>query len=142
MTMRKTILTALAVLAMGGTATGIMMAQAQPVPPPAAPGAPPPPDGPRFMGWMHRMHERQDGRGPMNPRTFALVYQQQDRNLTPADVQKIAEAFLLWRGNHTWKVVNVAASDGTIGFSLATQDGSVVASFTMDPHTGRITRTG
>ena len=34
-------------------------------------------------------------------RTFALIYPQQDRNLTPPDVQKIAEAFLLWRGNHS-----------------------------------------
>jgi hypothetical protein len=142
MTMRKTILTAIAVLAIGGTATGIMIAQAQTAPPPPGVGAPPPPDGPRFTGWMQRMHQWRDGRGPMNRQTFALVYQQEDRKLTQADVQKIAEAFLLWRGNHTWKVVNVAAvSDAAIGFSLATQDGSVIASFTMDPHTGRITRT-
>jgi hypothetical protein len=73
---------------------------------------------------------------------FALVYPQADRNLTGADVQKIAEAFLLFRGNHTWKVVEVApAADGTIGFALATQEGSVIARFTMDPHTGRVTRT-
>ena len=39
----------------------------------------------------------------------------------PPDVQKIAEAFLLWNGNHTWKVVDVApTSDGAIGFALAT----------------------
>ena len=45
--------------------------------------------------------------------TFALVYPQEDRKLTPPDVQKIAEAFLLWRGNHSWKVVDVApAADG------------------------------
>ena len=58
-------------------------------------------------------------------------------------MQKIAEAFLLWNGNHTWKVIDVAAaSDGAIGFSLATQEGSVIASFTMDPHSGRVTRIG
>ena len=46
-------------------------------------------------------------------RNFALVYPQEDRKLTPPDVQKIAEAFLLWHGNHTWKVVEVApAADG------------------------------
>jgi hypothetical protein len=141
MTMRKTILTAVAVLAIAGAATGIMIAQAQPAPPPPGTGAPPPPDGPHWMGWMHRAHGWRDGRGPMQ--TFGLVYQQEDRKLTPPDVQKIAEAFLLWRGNHSWKVVNVApASDDAIGFSLATQEGSVIASFTMDPHTGRITRTG
>jgi hypothetical protein len=140
MTMRKHILTAVAVLAIGGGATGIMIAQAQPAPPQAGPGAPSPPDGPRWMGWMHRAHGWHDDRAMQ---TFGLVYQQEDRKLTPPDVQKIAEAFLLWRGNHTWKVVNVApASDDAIGFSLATQDGSVIASFTMDPHTGRITRTG
>ena len=44
-----------------------------------------------------------------------------DRKLTPPDVQKIAEAFLLWNGNHSWKVIDVApAPDGTIGFALAT----------------------
>ena len=81
--------------------------------------------------------------GLVTPGTFALVYRQEDRQLAPADVQKIAEAFLLWRGNHTWKVVNVApASDGTVGFALATPEGSVIARFTMDPHSGRVTRTG
>ena len=59
------------------------------------------PDGgaPRTgMGWMHRGHDWQQ-RGAMmqRPRTFALVYPQEDRKLTPPDVQKIAEAFLLWR---------------------------------------------
>ena len=50
-------------------------------------------------------------------RNFALVYRQADRQLAPADVQKIAEAFLLWNGNHTWKVTDVAATDaGPIGF--------------------------
>ena len=77
------------------------------------------------------------------PRPFALVYRQPDRQLAPADVQKIAEAFLLWNGNHTWKVIDVApTADGAIGFSLATPDGSVIAKFTMDPHTGRIPRVG
>ena len=44
--------------------------------------------------------------------TFALVYRQEDRKLTPPDVQKIAEAFLLWNGNHSWKVVDVAPAAG------------------------------
>ena len=76
-------------------------------------------------------------------RTFALVYRQPDRQLAPADVQKIAEAFLLWNGNHTWKVIDVAPTpDGPIGFSLATPEGGVIAKFTMDPHTGKIERVG
>ena len=100
-------------------------------------------DRPPWMGWMHRGGDRQQRDGMRRLRTFALIYQQEDRNLTPPDVQKIAEAFLLWRGNHTWKVVEVApTADGGIGFALATQDGSVIARFTMDPHSARVTRTG
>jgi hypothetical protein len=92
-----------------------------------------------MMGWMHGGPDHH----PMRPGAFALVYRAPDRNLSPADVQKIAEGFLLWRGNHTWKVTNVApVADGAIGFSLATGDGAVVAKFTMDPHTGRVTRVG
>jgi hypothetical protein len=137
--MRKSILTALAVLAIGGAATGIVVAQAQPAPPAPDEGGPPPQRG---MGWMHRGHEWQQRGGMMQRlRAFALVYPQKDRKLTPPDVQKIAEAFLLWHGNHDWKVVNVApTTDGPIGFALATQDGSVIARFTMDPHTAEVER--
>jgi hypothetical protein len=141
--MRKTLLAALAVLTIGGAAAGTMIANAQPAPPP--PSADGPPGHRPWMGWMHRGHGWRDdeGRGMDMRRTFALVYRQEDRQLTPPDVQKIAEAFLLWNGNHGWKVVNVAAApDGAIAFSLATQEGSVIASFTMDPHSGRVTRTG
>ncbi len=92
---------------------------------------------------MRRGNEARRGEAMQRLRTFALVYRQEDRNLTPPDVQKIAEAFLLWNGNHTWKVVEVApTSDGAIGFGLATQEGSVIARFTMDPHSGRVARTG
>lgn len=138
---RKIILTTLTVLAIGGTATGILVANAQPAPP--SPGTDSPtPNRPHWMGWMRRTHEGHE-RGPMARRTFALVYRQEDRNLTPPDVQKIAEGFLLWNGNHTWKVVDVAATpDGAIGFGLATQEGSLIARFTMDPHSGRVTRVG
>ncbi len=82
--------------------------------------------------------------GPVGGRrAFALIYRQEDRALSSADVQKVAEAFLLWNGNHTWKVTDVAAtSDGLVGFSLTTQEGSLVAKFTMDPHTARIERVG
>ena len=134
--MRKTILTALAVVTIGGAATGILVANAQPAPPPATQ------DRPHWMGWMHHDRDGQHGQWMQRLRTFALVYPQEDRKLTPPDVQKIAEAFLLWRGNHTWKVVEVApTADGAIGFGLATQEGSVIAHFTIDPHSGRLTRT-
>jgi hypothetical protein len=148
--MRKTLLAAAVAFVMGGVGTGAVLTQAQPAPPPGSPmGAPTKDDGPadshphhgRFgmMGWRHG--EGQE-RG-FNPRDFALIYRQADRQLTPADVQKIAEAFVLWNGNHTWKVGNVAATpDGPIGFSLTTPEGSLIAKFTMDPHTGKIARIG
>jgi len=93
------------------------------------------------MRWMRHGHDGDRGPAFQHLRNFALVYPQEDRKLTPADVQKIAEAFLLWHGNHTWKVVEVATNpDGAIGFSLATPEGSVVARFTMDPHSAKVTR--
>jgi hypothetical protein len=149
--MRKTLLTAAAAFVIGGMSVGSLMSYAQPAPPPGPADAPASgPGGPGMAGpgwhhpgpwgWMHRWRE---GHGPVTPGTFALVFPHKDRNLTPPDVQTIAQAFLLWHGNHAWKVVNVApTSDGAIGFSLATENGSVIATFTMDPHTGHVTRTG
>jgi hypothetical protein len=143
-------MTAVAAFVAGGLATGAALSFAQQAPGPH-PGGPmmggpamggPGPDGGRWMhhhGFMHRAEG-----GPVGGmRAFALVYRQQDRNLTPADVQKIAEAFLLFNGNHSWKVTDVAAtSDGKIGFSMAATDGTVIAKFTMDPHTAKLTRIG
>jgi hypothetical protein len=143
--MRQTIMAAAAAFVIGGAATGAVLSQAQPAPPPNAPVDVAPPQhrwaggwgqhrGPQEHGWNHHRH----GSGP-----FALIYRQHDRQLAAPDVQKIVEGFLLWNGNHTWKVTDVApTADGPIGFSLATQDGSVIAKFTMDPHTGRIKRVG
>jgi hypothetical protein len=146
--MRNTLLAAAAAFVIGGASVGSLMSYAQPAPPPqpgpdggphagmAGPGMP----GPWRMAWMHHWHEHH---GPIAPGTFALVFRQKDRNLSAPDVQKIVEGFLLWRGNHTWKVVDVApTTDGAIGFSLATQEGSVIAKFTMDPHNGRLKRVG
>ena len=152
--MRKTILTTLAVLAIGGAATGTMIAYAQPGPPPAPPGTDgpggPPGGPPGMMGMMGAWMRHGPPGGPGGPRggpieggprAFALIYPQKDRKLTPPDVQKIAEAFLLWHGNHTWKVVEVApAADDDIKFGIATPEGSVIAHFTMDAHTGRVAR--
>ena len=140
--MRNTLLAAAAAFVIGGATVGSLISYAQPAPPAGpvavADGPGRPQTGP--MGWMRhwRGHRR-----PMEMGTFALVYRQKDLNLAPPDVQKIAEGFLLWRGNHTWKVIDVApTSDGAIGFSLATQEGSVIAKFTMDPHNGHVTRIG
>lgn len=145
--MRRTYLAALTALTLTLIGAGAGAAVAQPVPPAAGPG---PDGGPphHMMDWMrHHMGGDRDGmrdgsRGPINPRDLGLVFGQADKQLTPADVQKIAEAFLLWRGNHTWKVTEVkAVDDKAIGFALSLPDGAVVARFTMDPHTGRVTRT-
>ena len=81
-------------------------------------------------GWMHARHP------------FGLIYTAQDRKLSPADVQTIVQGFLLFHGNHSWKVANVQAQGDGVAFSLTTPDGSVIASFTMDAHDGRVERTG
>ncbi len=112
-----------------------LSAQAQPAPPLGPPGVGRP-DGPApMMGPMHRR--------PIDPGLFALMYRPDDRKLTPPDVQKIAEAILLWFGNRTWKVTDVGPDgDGKIKFAYATADGSVIARFSMDTKNGRVVRTG
>jgi hypothetical protein len=135
--MRHILLTATAAFVAGGLITGAALSQAQPTPPPASTDMPRPGQG--WMGWRHGPGQQR----LVAPRDMALIYNQPDRQLTPPDVQKIAEGFLLWRGNHSWKVTNVAATpDGPIGFNLSTSEGSVVAKFTMDPHSGQIRRIG
>ena len=138
--MRQTLLAAVAAFIIGGASVGAALSYAQPAP--AAPSgptrAPAAWQQPR-RGGMASRHEMWRRRRA----TFALIYTQSDRRLTPDDVRKIAEGLLLWHGNHDWKVVDVAPqSDGAIGFSLATQSGSVIAKFSMDPHSGRVTRLG
>ena len=137
--MRHPALTAAAAFLAGGIATGAMLSYAQPAPPSSpVPTADSRAEGPMggsprgdhpWMRWMHRrMGMGLRAAGPAHGlRAFALVYRQQDRALTPPDVQKIAEAFLLWNGNHSWKVIDTATTpDGLIGFSMATSDGSVI----------------
>jgi hypothetical protein len=145
--MRKYLLATAATVALGGLVAANLFAHAgaQPAPPPMAGGSPPDggwrmgphPGGPGWnhQAWRHHAMERM--------RTFALMYHPDDRHLSPDDVQKIAEAFLLWNGNHTWKVTNVAAGQGSaISFTIAAPDGTVIAKFDMDSKTGRVTRTG
>jgi hypothetical protein len=145
--MNKPVITAaLAAFVLGGASTGVILASAQPAPPaPAEDGGPMARgpmgrhDGMRHGPWAMRMGWHH-GRGMEMMRTFALIHRVDDRQLTPADVQKIAEAFLLWNGNHTWKVLNVKPEDDVIGFDLATGQGSVIAHFTMDPKTAHLAR--
>lgn len=151
--MNKTVITAAAAFLLGGLSTGILLAQAQPARPPGAPAedGSPMARGPRMgpgmgpwmspgMGpWANRWHEHRAQRMELL-RTFALVNRAEDRKLTPPDVRKIAEAFLLWNGNHSWKVLNEKPEGDVIGFDLATADGSVIAHFTMDPKTAHLSR--
>ncbi|MBS0640705.1 MAG: hypothetical protein U1E70_00215 [Acetobacteraceae bacterium] len=145
--MQRALFVAAAAFVAGGITTGAALSLAQPAPPPQ-----PPADGmpgrPGMAEWGGHGWGPHGGPGRMGGpdmrerlRNFALVYPAADRALSPADVQKIAEAFLLWHGNHSWKVADVApAADGAVAFSLTTADGAVIAKFTMDPHTARVRR--
>ena len=79
----------------------------------------------RMGGMMRRM------------RQFALVYPTADRALSGPDVQKIAEAFLLFNGNHSWKVTDLTEQPDSVRFAFATPDGTAIAHFAMDRHTAR-----
>jgi hypothetical protein len=140
--MRNILLAAAAAFVIGGATVGSMMSYAQPAQPPlhgpAAMGS----DGWRQHGPMPWMHRPWPGHRLIAPGSLALIYHHPDRNLTPADVQTIAQAFLVWNGNHQWKVVDVKqASGGAIDFALATAQNAVIARFAMNPHTGDLTRT-
>ena len=134
-------------LAAAVTGGGLALAVAQPAPPPGVerPDGPPPhPPMGWMQGWRHGPGPERPGtgrRGPVDPRAFALVTTAKDRGLSGADVKTIAEAFLLWHGNHGWKVTEVAeTSADTVGFAYATPSGDVIARFTMDRHSGRVSR--
>jgi hypothetical protein len=152
--MRKTIIAAVAASAITGAAAGSMvrLAAAQQNPPAEQVPVEPGPQAGEFghhgmmgrmggmwarMHWMHRMHG-----GFAGPGTFALLYRPADRQLSAGDVQKIAEAFLIWNGNHTWKVADVADSADSVGFAYAAPDGTVIAKFSMDKKTGHVIRVG
>lgn len=155
--MRKPIIFATAGLtlaAVGGTA--FAQATAQPPAPPAsteaapAPAAPGPyhpwmrmgawehngKHGPDRMGWHHRAM-------PFGPGTFGLFAHQTDKHLTTSDVQTIAQGILLMNGEHDWKVGQVeAAPNRQVTFAYTAQDGTVIAKFSIDQQTGRISRVG
>jgi hypothetical protein len=137
-----------------------LLADATPAPPPAVapePGAPPQggpmggmprPPGPDGMGWGDRPDMRPDMQGGMwrmhqMEQTWGLFFNQRDKNLSNGDVQVLAQAILLVHGNHAWKVIAVSdAADGQATFAYATADGSVIARFEIDRHSGRIVRIG
>lgn len=152
--------------------TGVPVAQLfadMAAPPPAAPSADldadadasgpgpmghlPPPPPPPGMG-MHGMEgmgmpPHPGMPGPMMDRmrhmamTWGLFFSQPDKKLSANDVQTLAQAILLIHGNHDWKVADVTpAADGSISFAYTTGDGSVIARFSVDPHSGRMIRIG
>jgi hypothetical protein len=130
----------------GGSAFVASQALAQDAPHPPPPGMMGGPGGPGGMmdhhpgGMMQGgMHWRM-GRMMHRMREFALIYPAPDRALSGPDVQKIAEAFLLFNGNHTWKVTDVKEEPNRVTFALATPDGAAIAHFAIDRHNARAER--
>lgn len=153
--MRKPLMFAAAGLtlaALGGTAFAQTTAQppappAEAAPAPTAPGQHHPwmgmggwehhgKHGPDHMGWRHRGM-------PFAPGTFSLFAHQTDKHLTTSDVQTIAQGILLMNGEHDWKVGQVeAAPNHQVTFAYTAPDGTVIAKFSIDQQTGRISRVG
>jgi hypothetical protein len=74
---------------------------------------------------------------------FGLFAPVKNKNLSDADVKIIATAFLLIHGNHDWSVGNVVTqADKSIEFSYVTAHGDVIATFDIDPASGRVKRVG
>ncbi len=102
------------------------------------------------MGWWHHRGghgpERADWHRramPFEPGTFALFAHQADKHLTTADVQTIAQGILLMNGQHDWKVGQVeAGANHQVTFAYTAPDGTVIAKFSIDQQTGRISRVG
>lgn len=76
------------------------------------------------------------------PGGFGRIFINRDnKNLTNDDVRKIAEAGLLWLGERNWRIGEVKdAGSRTAEFTLVTENGGVIARFTMDRDTGRVRR--
>jgi len=160
--MRWTVIGVAGILGAAGAVAGLLDARAQQSAGPfvlAASGqGQPGPDGMGFddnggpgeggghhmRGWMRPGgaggHPEEPQMGP--PPELGLVYDAPDKQLTTADVQKIAEAFLLIHGNHAWKITNVAQDADRITFTVTTAQNALVATFAMNRHTGHLSRTG
>jgi len=128
----------------GGDVDGglMMLAQSGPSGPAAGPGAGPGAErGPGPMGWRGG-HHGHGFRGGMQggPGRFGMM--RTDKNLTPDEVRKIAEGFLLWRGERQLRVGAVEPGEGDwINLSVVTADnGGFVLRLAMDKNTGRIRR--
>jgi hypothetical protein len=144
-------LTAVAAI-LGGTLIAAIHAPAlgQPAAPPGAAEAPAPGrDGP--PPWARGRggpggHEHggprwgMPGMGGPAGRLFAF---RQDKALTPDEVRRIAEGFLLYLGEREWRVVDVAEGpDNTVTFGVAPREGVAFMRFAMDRRTGQVRRIG
>lgn len=130
------ILGAVALLAGGTLALTQADAQGAPPPPPGEMRPMGPPPG-RPMMDEHEHGQEHHGGWMRQMRQFALIYPARDRNLSGADVQTIAEAFLLFNGNHSWRITSVTEEPNRVTFAIATPDGTAIAHFAMDRHTAR-----
>jgi len=108
----------------------------QPPGPPGPPGGPPGRcGGPGWPAGRPGVWARDNKFGLFAPVT--------NKHLSDADVKIIATAFLLIHGNHDWSVANVVTqADKSIEFSYVTAHGDVVATFDIDPASGRVQRVG
>jgi len=80
---------------------------------------------------------RHGGAGPVR----AFFINRDNKDLSNEDVRKIAEAGLLWFGERSWRIGEVKDSGSrTAEFTLTTENGGIIARFTMDRDTGRVRR--
>jgi hypothetical protein len=146
--MRWTVLAVAGMVGMSATVVGLLDASAQQFSTNSTPdvtsntpipdaGAPDDAGEHHMLGWAHHSP------APGAWRAVAgLVPTAPDRQLSASDVQTIAQAYLLWHGNHDWRVTNVATDGDRVTFAITTAQNAVVATFAMDRHTGALTRTG
>ncbi len=140
-------------LGVSASVVGLLSARAQQFSPALA-GAMPPaprdeaapesaaPDAAPDLDGAHRMQGWRRAAPPAWRDTFGLVFTPADRALSQADVQKVAEAWLLWHGNHAWHVTALSSDADRVNFAIATPDNAVIATFAMNRHTGTLARTG
>jgi hypothetical protein len=89
----------------------------------------------------HHGHHGEFGRHGGPGGMGRLFINRDNKNLSNDDVRKIAEAGLLWLGERNWRIGEVKdAGSRTAEFTLVTENGGVIARFTMDRDTGRVRR--
>jgi len=125
-----------------GMDPGMMMGEGGPRGPGGGPGGPAWQRGDGPPHW--RMAERGrgvKGHGDIGGMMGRFFINRDNKNLTNDEVRKIAEAGLLWFGERNWRIGEVRdAGSRTAEFTLVTENGGVIARFTMDRDTGRIRR--